>query len=179
MRSAQLKRTSWHSSDPAIAKQAREEFHTSFDVDRSQYVIFISDFEVSRSFQETNTIKAKVPPDLNLEASFVGFTVWHSSLHVLSIRDHLWRFILFIRLLSQFPNMPKYVVVDWGSWGIEVQSYQKSSLLILSMWEKEMNVHCKAGIRQQRDPCCFMDMFWQYSVSLYTHCFSLYIDFVL
>ncbi len=69
------------------------------NVDQSQDVIFFSNFEVSRGFQETNTIKAKVPPDLNLDERRIcelrGVTF--SSPRVL--RDHRWRFILFICVL--------------------------------------------------------------------------------
>lgn len=70
-----------------------------------------------------NSIKAKVPPHLNLEASYL----WSS------ISPHVFgAFIGVLVALSVFSlasilNMPKhkYVVADWGSWGIDVQSSSK------------------------------------------------------
>ena len=94
-----------------------------FEVDQPQGEILICAFEVNSSYQETNAIKAKVPPDLNLEAS-------HSCTPWALFCCHIYSPRVLRELTSfqfSFPNMSKqkYVVVDWGSWGLDVQSSLK------------------------------------------------------
>ena len=125
-----------------------------------------------------DTIKAKAPPDLNLEASVRAVTFisprvlpWSSLACVLTWNLNLFSWVLFSFDFRKCSSTSTLLLTgNRGEWRRRVP--RRSSLVIPSMWEKEMNVHCKERIRWQRDPCCFRDMFLQYLVSLYTQYFS-------
>ena len=158
-----------------LANLAPEEFHTCLFSTHPRLWYLSPTLKWPQLF---NTIKAKVPPDLNLEASVRGVTFispcvlpWSSLASVLNFSLVLFSWVLFSFDFRKCQSTSTLLLTgDRGEWRRRVP--RRSSFVIPSMWEKEMNVHCKEQIQRQRDPCCFRDMFLQYLVSLYTQYFS-------
>ena len=158
-----------------LANLAPEEFHTCLFSTHARLWYFSPTLKWPQLF---NTIKAKVPPDLNLEASVRAVTFisprvlpWSSLASVLTFSLVLFSWVLFSFDFRKCQSTGTLLLTgDRGEWRRRVP--RRSSFVIPSMWEKEINVHCKEQIQRQRDPCCFRDMFLQYLVSLYTQYFS-------
>ena len=158
-----------------LANLAPEEFHTCLFSTHPRLWYLSPTLKWPQLF---NTIKAKVPPDLNLEASVRGVTFisprvlpWSSLASVLTFSLVLFSWVLFSFDFRKCQSTGTLLLTgDRGEWRRRVP--RRSSFMIPSMWKKEMNVRCKEQIQRQRNPCCFKDTFLQYLVSLYTQYFS-------
>ena len=158
-----------------LANLAPEEFHTCLFSTHPRLWYLSPTLKWPQLF---NTIKAKVPPDLNLEASVRAVTFisprvlpWSSLACVLTLSLFLFSWVLFSFDFRKCQSTSTLLLTgDRGEWRRRVP--RRSSFMIPSMWKKEMNVRCKEQIQRQRNPCCFKDTFLQYLVSLYTQYFS-------
>ena len=77
--------------------------------------------------QMKNTIKAKVPPVWIWKRHILGLRGVTFTIFTCVVSAIVCNFQLKLSASSSIPNMSKhkYVVVDWGSWGIDVQSSSK------------------------------------------------------
>ena len=158
-----------------LANLAPEEFHTCLFSTHPRLWYLSPTLKWPQLF---NTIKTKVQPDLNLEASVRAVTFisprvlpWSSLACVLTWSLVLFSWVLFSFYFRKCQSTSTLLLTgDRGEWRRRVP--RRSSFMIPSIWKKEMNVRCKEQIQRQRNPCCFKDSFLQYLVSLYTQYFS-------